>query len=290
MKPEISVIVNCYNGERYLKEAIDSILVQSYKDLELIFWDNQSSDASASIIKSYSDPRIRYILAPRHTILGEARKLALEEARGNWVAFLDTDDTWDPSKLERQIDIIKNSNEDLGFVYGRAEIYFEDNPGRSFIFKKGRTLPEGRIFDSLCRDDYIPFLSGLVNRKKLMDSGGLSERYKHSIDYFMYLNLAHRYPVRAVQDVCCRYRVHSSNLTHVQKFDGIFEAIEIVSAFLPANSAKVGIRYHYANLVMAKIRAGSLGGAFWTMLKSRCSWIVVRKIIYGFYDRIIRRF
>ena len=86
--------MNCFNGEAFLKEAIDSVISQSYDNWELIFWDNQSTDDSELIIKRYLDPRIRYFKSKEHTLLGTARNEALNLADGKWVAFLDVDDLW----------------------------------------------------------------------------------------------------------------------------------------------------------------------------------------------------
>ena len=95
--PLISIIINCFNGERFLREAIDSVIAQTYSNWELIFWDNQSTDSTANIVRSYHDDRIRYFYAPEHTSLGEARNLALEKANGVYIGFLDSDDKWLPS-------------------------------------------------------------------------------------------------------------------------------------------------------------------------------------------------
>ena len=75
-QPLVSIIVNCFNGEEYLREALDSIITQTYKNWEIIFWDNQSNDTSAKIFKSYQDNRLKYYLAPSHAkILYEARSI-----------------------------------------------------------------------------------------------------------------------------------------------------------------------------------------------------------------------
>ena len=73
-KPLVSIIINCFNGEKYLREAINSVIAQSYENWEIIFWDNKSTDKSAKIFQSYNDKRLRYFLAPFHTeLLYEAR-------------------------------------------------------------------------------------------------------------------------------------------------------------------------------------------------------------------------
>ena len=94
-QPLVSVIINCFNGEKYLSEAINSVLLQTYKNWELIFWDNQSSDRSAEIALSYDDPRIKYFYASKHTLLYEARNQAIEKSKGEFIAFLDVDDWWE---------------------------------------------------------------------------------------------------------------------------------------------------------------------------------------------------
>ena len=72
-EPLVSIIMNCYQGGRYLQFAIESVLTQTYQNWELIFWDNQSTDRSAEILKNYDDERIKYFYAPKHTLLYEAR-------------------------------------------------------------------------------------------------------------------------------------------------------------------------------------------------------------------------
>ena len=97
--PLVSIIMNCYNGEKFLKEAIDSIYAQTYSNWEIIFWDNASTDDSACIAKSYDD-RLKYHLAQETTPLGEARDLALKKINGKYISFLDCDDIWLPKKLK----------------------------------------------------------------------------------------------------------------------------------------------------------------------------------------------
>src|ERR1035441_6876343 len=92
--PRVSVVMNGFNGERYLRAAIDSVVAQTFQDWELIFWDNASTDGSAEIVRSYGDARLRYFRGERTVPLGAARKLALEKVRGEWIGFLDTDDLW----------------------------------------------------------------------------------------------------------------------------------------------------------------------------------------------------
>ena len=108
MKPLVSVIMNCYNGDRFLRKAVDSVYCQTYDNWEIIFWDNASTDSSAKIARSYDD-KIRYFSATKNTPLGEARNLALNKASGKYVAFLDCDDLHFQNKIEKQVRLMEEN-------------------------------------------------------------------------------------------------------------------------------------------------------------------------------------
>ena len=98
-EPLVSIIMNCYNSDRFLNEAIDSVYSQTYQNWEIIFWDNASTDTSAIIAKSY-DERVKYHFESKTTSLGKARNLAVKKASGKYIAFLDCDDLWLPQKRQ----------------------------------------------------------------------------------------------------------------------------------------------------------------------------------------------
>ena len=89
MSKLISIIVNCYNGEKYLKQTLESIQKQNYTNWELIFWDNQSTDNSKAIFDSFNEPRFKYFYSEKFTSLYEARNLACRKCNGEFIAFLD---------------------------------------------------------------------------------------------------------------------------------------------------------------------------------------------------------
>lgn len=122
-QPLVSVIINCYNGEKYLREAIDSVIAQTYTNWEIIFWDNQSTDSTAEIVKSYKDERIRYFYAPEHTPLGEARNLAMKEANGKFISFLDADDIWLSGFLCSGIQMLKDKSNLQGYYSNYTNLY-----------------------------------------------------------------------------------------------------------------------------------------------------------------------
>ena len=101
--PLVSFVVNCYNGELYLKNCISSILEQTYTNWEIIFWDNASTDNSAEIFNTYKDSRFKYFKSEVNVTLGQARAWAVNQCNGEYIAFLDVDDEWLPSKTEIQV-------------------------------------------------------------------------------------------------------------------------------------------------------------------------------------------
>ena len=122
--PTVSIIMNCLNGERYLRQAIDSVFNQTYKDWEIIFWDNGSTDTSAEIAKSYGE-RVRYFRSKKTYPLGKARNLCMAKSEAEYIAFLDCDDIWLPQKLEKQIPLFEKDPE-VALVFSDA-IYFNES-------------------------------------------------------------------------------------------------------------------------------------------------------------------
>ena len=108
--------MNCYNGEKYLKESLISIINQSYTNWELIFWNNKSTDQSSQIVKTTVDKRINYYCSENFEKLYKARNHALEKASGDFICFLDTDDFYDKDFIKKHLDKILESNCDIVYV------------------------------------------------------------------------------------------------------------------------------------------------------------------------------
>ena len=133
-KPLVSVIVNCFNGEKYLKEALTSVLNQSYENWEIIFWDNRSTDNSKNILNYFKDRRIKYFFDEKHTTLYQARNLAIKKSNGELLAFIDADDIWEKNKLELQVPIFQNSK--ISLVYSNLWIAKQNLEKKKLFIKK----------------------------------------------------------------------------------------------------------------------------------------------------------
>lgn len=132
-KPLVSVVLCTCNGSRFIKEAIDSILTQSFKNFEFIIWNDGSTDSTEEIIKSYSDDRIRYFYH-ENTGLGEALRLACEKARGKYIARMDDDDISMAERLEKEFDFLEKN---LDCVLVSSAVTFIDENGNI----TGRSFP-----------------------------------------------------------------------------------------------------------------------------------------------------
>ena len=273
-EPLVSVIMNCYNGEKYLGEAIDSVYSQTYKNWEIIFWDNASTDQSASIAKSY-DTKLKYFCATQNTVLGAARVLAVNEANGEYLTFLDCDDLWNINKLEKQIEIVDDK---LGIIYSRSDVISGNDKILGIIPKKEKSAVFGEVFGELAKENFIPFVSALVPKDKYYAVGGFSEKYKTAVDYDLFLKLSYSYRVEFIDEILCKYRQHSSNLSLVQKSLGIEESIRTIKLFLPDNRAQIGVNQHYSILFINYIKEKKLYKALLILIKKNVLGLVLLRI------------
>jgi len=268
-QPLVSVVMNCYNGERYLRDAIDSVYSQTYTNWEIIFWDNASTDRTAEIAQSY-DNKLRYFRSDETTVLGKARVNASKQVQGDYIAFLDADDLWLEKKLEQQIAIFLKSDNQIGMVYGRSEIFYENKPSKRFVHKEGAALPDGDIFYELAQENFIVFSSAIVDRDKFFKCGGFPEYFLNSTDYWVFMHIAKEYPCGVVQEVCCKNRIHDYSLSVKQRVIGAQEAICMMEDMLPDKRIEDALKKQHANLAIMYIMENNLIGFFYTIIKYRC--------------------
>ena len=134
-KPLVSVIMNCHNGEKYLNESIKSVLDQTYKNWEVIFFDNNSKDKSSVLLKKYKDKRIKYYKSTKFYNLYKARNLAIKKSKGELISFLDVDDWWIKNKIKKQVNIfLKNKNIDV--IFSNLFLYYQKEKKKNNLYKK----------------------------------------------------------------------------------------------------------------------------------------------------------
>ena len=138
--PLVSVIMPCYNSERFIAESIDSVIGQSYPNFELLITDDGSTDNSVEIIKNKveKDNRIKLFILKERKGIAKARNNSLSHAKGRFIAFLDSDDIWTTNKLSTQINFMINNN--IGFSYSHYELIDEEGRKKNKIIKNAGTI------------------------------------------------------------------------------------------------------------------------------------------------------
>ena len=207
METLISVIVNCYNGDKYLKDAIQSVLNQKYQNWEMIFWDNQSNDNSKKIFYSFNDNRLRYFYAKKHTTLYEARNLACEKAKGEYIAFLDCDDYWYDNFLSSRTEFFKNKFYD--YSYSNSNYYFERTKRKKIHTEK--KLKSGIIYDFLAQDYLVTISSLILKKKVLYEASGFNPKYNIIGDFDLLMNISKNKYAFSIQDPLLDIKVHGNN-------------------------------------------------------------------------------
>jgi len=186
--PKVSAIIVTYNRPDFVKSAIQSVLDQTFKDFELIVVDNGVEEPAEEIVKSFKDSRIRYIRNDRNTDCAGGKNIGMKNARGEFVAFLDDDDTWFPRKLELQINAFKE-NPEAGFCFTAVNQVFDHGA-------KDSVVPEGM-------DDYyeraLAKFSGflavtlMVKKSVIGDIGRMDESFPSHTDIEWIIRIAKKY-------------------------------------------------------------------------------------------------
>lgn len=207
-RPLVSVIINSWNGEKYIHESVQSVINQTYEKWEIIFWDNQSTDQSQQRLLKFNDKRIKYFLAKKHSRLYDARNLAIDRAQGELVAFLDVDDKWLPNKLMQQVSVFKNKN--IGFVYSNYIIQNERSNTSRLAFKSSK---QGTTSLSSMLIDYrIGMLTLIVRQQALKEfSINFNPEYEIIGDFDIVTNLASISHGVYINNPLAVYRLHDSN-------------------------------------------------------------------------------
>ena len=224
----VSVIVNCFNGEKYLKSAIDSILAQTYKNFEVIFWDNASTDGTKRIIDSYKDKRIKYFRSESTVKVYAARNLALAKCNGEFVAFLDSDDLWLPTKLEKQIPLF--SDTEVGLVFSDS-LFFTNNGKKRNNYSKGYPKT-GYCFDELLKDYHLDIETVVLRHSLLLNNNlKFNDLFNCVGDADLFISVSLISKISMVKEVLAKWRIHNESITATQKEKFITEERDIIMKY-----------------------------------------------------------
>jgi glycosyltransferase involved in cell wall biosynthesis len=223
-KPKVSVLVPAYNAMEYLPETISSVLNQTYQDFEIIIVNDGSSDHIEVWAKQLSDARIHFF-SQNNQGLASARNTGLAKAQGEYIAFIDADDLWLPTKLEKQVQILDN-NPDIGLVYTWIAL-IDENGNHQGKLRKNHL--QGNVWIELTTHNIVECGSVALVKRECFDRVGLFDEdlpFSCSEDWDMWLRVAAYYSFGLVKEPLVYYRCHSNNLSN--RWQAMEESFQIV--------------------------------------------------------------
>jgi glycosyltransferase involved in cell wall biosynthesis len=213
MTPLVSVILPVYNRVRWVARAISSVLHQTYPAIELIVVDDGSDDGTRHVLHQFAS-RITH-LSQDHAGAYAARNLALSRARGELIAFIDSDDLWSPDRLSRQVPLLERPA--VGLVFGDA-VHVVGGPGATTRTRRtcfGVTPPaRGRVAAHFAWGNFVPTSTVLVRRRCFEECGAFTTSAAVSADYLKWFQIALHHDFEYDPHVLAQYTVHADGISH----------------------------------------------------------------------------
>ena len=208
MNPTVSIVMAAKNYARFLPMAVESVRAQTFADWELHIIDDGSTDDTREVVQRFlSDSRIHYL---QLDALGQSRakNLGIARSRGAFVAFLDADDAWLPTKLEKQLALFQNGT---GVVFCRRSLM--DESGKTLPAKPQAAIPSGRVLTEMFKQNFVCFSSAMVRREVFSRVGRFDPQWDLAIDYDLWLRVAKHYEFEFVDEELVHYRTGHGNLS-----------------------------------------------------------------------------
>jgi glycosyltransferase involved in cell wall biosynthesis len=210
--PLISVLISCYNGARWLDEAINSVLTQTFGDFEFIIVDDGSTDSSAEIINRYAgqDTRI-VVIAKSNTGLADSLNVGIQHARGEWIARLDADDICEPERLELQLSKARENHSLVFIGSGLLVIDASGNPVKTYRYLNRHALLVKNLYTAR---KFPPHSSAFYRTDVVRSIGGYRVRIKRAQDLDLWLRLSEVGQITSLDEPLVRIRKHADQISH----------------------------------------------------------------------------
>lgn len=225
MEPLVTVIIPAYNHEKYIEECLESVINQTYPNLEIIVINDGSKDNTDSIIRRFVALKSRNItyLSKENEGLCKTLNIGLEMTHGKYVSFIASDDAWLPSRIEEGV-LFLESNRNIGMVFSDAFFtnfneksalkYSEYKPKIKKLFKN--SIQNSNIYEAMLVENIVLALTVLI-RKECIDNVGIFDESLEFEDYDMWLRVTSKYPIAYIDKPLAFYRIHDSNISNSSK-------------------------------------------------------------------------
>jgi len=275
--PLVSVIIPAYNAEAFISETLNSVLSQTYKNIEVLVVDDGSQDRTSEIVESFAAKDSRVVLLNQFNQgATAARNLAIEKSRGEFIAPIDADDIWYPKKLEKQVQRMVQADLSVGLVYAWSTHIDE----KGLLIGSGRTSRlEGDIYIALVQDNFVGSGSApLIRRECFEKVGGYNYKLKEQnaegcADWDLYLRIAEYYEFRVVPEFLIGYRqlVSSMSSNHqkmAKSYSIIIADARQRNPKLPVDIIRASSRNFYVYLSYQTRRQGDHWNTFYWLYKA----------------------
>lgn len=256
--PKVTVLMPVYNAEKYLCEAISSILNQTLKDFEFLIINDGSTDGTAKILQSYRDPRIKIINNKKNLGLTKSLNKGLKAAKGEYIARMDADDISLPERLERQIEIAKK-NPWIAVIATGVE-FFVDAFNKKNIVDLGQSGNETELveFGDLLKTNILAHGSVLFKKRNILALGGYNEKFEKAQDYDLWLRVAKQGKIIKLKEILYLKRLHFSNisLSNIKKQERYVEIIRRRNQLSKRNITRSNLKlqeYEYRTRIMLRL-------------------------------------
>lgn len=211
----VSVVIPTYNCSKFITEAIDSVLNQTYKDLEIIVVDDGSTDKTKEVLKAFIDRKSIYYVYQENKGPGAARNTGIKAAQGEYIAFLDADDQWFRDKLRLQLEYLGKNSQNAFIYTDLMEMHNDQIIYRSRLKEGGyKHVAEGWIYDNLLKESFVFAQTVIVKREILNEVGMFDEGLRIAEDRDLWLRVGEKYQIGFMDEVLTIRRKHDSNLTN----------------------------------------------------------------------------
>lgn len=211
--PRISVVMSVYNGEKYLEEAIQSILRQTYQDFEFIIVNDCSTDKTSEILKSFKDSRIKVINNPENMGLTKSLNKGVKNAKGKYIARMDADDISLPHRFETQIKFLEENPE---YALVGSSFYQIDDTGKTVFWTKV-LIRDAEIRRDLKRQNWFGHGSVLIRKSAFIECNGYDEDFKYAQDYDLWLRISERFKIANIEEPLYCWRLSTDGITITKK-------------------------------------------------------------------------
>ncbi len=247
---KVSVIIPAYNAMTYFPKTIESVLQQTFTDFEVIIVNDGSSDGIEEWVNTITDNRVK-LISQKNQGAATARNTGIAHAKGEYIAFLDSDDLWEPSKLEKQVYCLEN-NPDIGLVYAWISSIDANGNSRGKIYANHI---EGNVWEKLIEENIVRSCSAAMLRRECFEKLGVFDtNLKFAEDWEMWIRIATSYSFAVIKEplVCYRHHPNNKSRNYIKTIDNFrliieksFESVPFELLYLRNKS------YSRVNLVFA---------------------------------------